>query len=175
MSLRTESLTNMISVRVWQKHFVQILNIECSIKKQQRKQIPLQESPPAWTQEAYRPPCSDYSFCCPNWVPPHPDLAGGVPCQGGYPTWVPPILAWGDPARGYPIWVPPILTWPGGTLPGGYPNWVPPILTQPSWPGGTLPGGYPDLTWPGGPCRGVPCWGYPTWVPSCPDLAGYPP
>ena len=21
-------------------------------------------------QEAYRPPCSDYSFCCPNWVPP---------------------------------------------------------------------------------------------------------
>ena len=45
-------------------------------------------------QEAYRPPCSEYSFCCPNWVLPRPDLAwgggitpgpgqdGGVPCQG---------------------------------------------------------------------------------------------
>ena len=39
-----------------------------------------QESPPAWTQEAYRPPCSEYSFCCPTRVPP----------PGGYRTWVPP-------------------------------------------------------------------------------------
>ena len=54
-------------------------------------------------QEAYRPPCIEYSFCCPTWVPPpHPDLAGGgggtlpgpagggVPCWGGaYHSWYP--------------------------------------------------------------------------------------
>ena len=58
--------------------------------------ITQQESPPAWTQEAYRPLRSKYSFCCPTWggggtqsddrgVPhprkggtPHPDLAGGI-------------------------------------------------------------------------------------------------
>ena len=42
-----------------------------------------QESPPAWTQEAYRPPCSEYSFCCPTWVPP----PGRVPPP---PSRVPP-------------------------------------------------------------------------------------
>ena len=36
----------------------------------------VQESPPAWTQQAYRPPCFEYSFCCPIRVPP----------QVGYPT-----------------------------------------------------------------------------------------
>ena len=53
-----------------------------------------QESPPARTQEAYRPPCSKYSFCCP--IPgggggyPIPRL-GGTPCQDrGYPGNSPP-------------------------------------------------------------------------------------
>ena len=51
-----------------------------------------QQSPPAWTQEAYRPPRSKYSICCP--IPggrypipgrgvPHPSLAEGYhPCPG---------------------------------------------------------------------------------------------
>ena len=106
-----------------------------------------QESPPAWTQEAYRPPCIEYSFCCPTWVPPpHPDLAGGVPWSG-------------TPWAGYP----PILTWPGGVPDQGTP------------PGQATPqAGYPPiLTWPGGvpdqgtPCQGTPPTGYPP--------AGYPP
>ena len=70
-----------------------------------------QESPPAWTQEAYRPPCSEYSFC--------PGRGGGVPDR------VPPLGGPGTPPRGdldpprggsgYPrgVWVP-----PGGS---GYP------------------------------------------------------
>ena len=37
---------------------------------------------PAWTQEAYRPPCSEYSFCCPTSVPP---LGQGTPPRKGYP------------------------------------------------------------------------------------------
>ena len=38
-----------------------------------------QESPPAWTQEAYRPPCRKYSLCCfvsGGWYP-HPVWWGG--------------------------------------------------------------------------------------------------
>ena len=101
-----------------------------------------QESPPAWTQEAYHPSCSEYSFCCPNWVPPiltwpggwgYPAMGGG----GGYPIWVPPVLALGVPCGGYPA---------GGGYPArgvpcqGYPTWVPhPGL------GGTLPKGVPYL------------------------------
>ena len=51
-----------------------------------------QESPPAWTQEAYRPPCSEYSFCCPTRVPPRGVPDPGTPPGGsGYPpgggTW----------------------------------------------------------------------------------------
>ena len=93
-----------------------------------------QESPPAWTQEAYRPPCSEYSFCCPTWVsPPILTWRGGtrsVPPRGG--TWsgtpparvpprggtrsgtpparVPPLLPHGilgNVAKHYGIWVPP--------------------------------------------------------------------
>ena len=41
-----------------------------------------QESPPAWTQEAYYPPCSEYSFWCSNWVPPQ---QGTPPAR--YPPW----------------------------------------------------------------------------------------
>ena len=61
-----------------------------------------QESPPVWTQEAYRPPRSKCSLLL--FYPrggTHPDLAGGgrggtpsCPGQGGTP-----VLSWG----GYPI------------------------------------------------------------------------
>ena len=111
-----------------------------------------QESPPAWTQEAYRPPCSEYSFCCPTWVPPPP---------AGYP---PPILTWlgGGTWPGYPPppgqGTPP--SWPGR---GGYLTRVPP---RPGYPP------HPDLagggTWPGTPPARVP-------PPPRLDLAGYPP
>ena len=94
-----------------------------------------QESPPAWTQEAYRPPCSKYSLCCPNWVPPprpgYPPQPGYPPGQGtplprpGYPppagpgreppprldlAGYPPRLPHGilgNVAKHYGIWVPP--------------------------------------------------------------------
>ena len=71
-----------------------------------------QDSPPAWTQEAYRSPCIKYSTCCPilggggeDWGTPHPDMAGVPPSPDlvGYPS---PVLTW----LGYPL---PILTWPG--------------------------------------------------------------
>ena len=120
---------------------------------------------PAWTQEAYRPPCTENSFCCPNWVPP----PGGAPYLGGYPT------------RGVP--------YPGGTLPGGVPcpGGVPNL-------GGTLPGGYPTGGDPGngapppsGPGRVPPCLShgilgdaakhYGIWVPPPPGWTwpGIPP
>ena len=148
-----------------------------------------QESPPAWTQEAYCSPCSEYSFCCPNWVPPlsWPGL-GGYPA-GGYPTWVPPsrvppFLAQGVPCQGVPY-----LGTPHPDLAGGYPTWVPLAGYSPSWPGwgvpylGTPGRVLPILTWQGTPSiltwqstsqQGNP----PSWpgrVPPQLDLAGYPP
>ena len=129
-----------------------------------------QESPPAWTQEAYRPPCSK-------------SLAGG---GGGYLPWGTPPLLCPDLAEGYLPWpgvptleycsppwpgrgggvtylgVPPspILTWLAGTYLGVPPS---PILTWQGVP--TL--GYPSpiLTWLGGgylPWLGVPTLGYPS-------------
>ena len=92
-----------------------------------------QESPPAWTQEAYRPLCSKYSLCCPNWVPPwggYPD-----PPRGGYPVRYPRGVP-GPPQGGYPD-------------PRGVPGQVPPSRGVPRPPGGVpsqVPpqGGYPD-------------------------------
>ena len=108
-----------------------------------------QDSPPAWTQEAYRPPRSEY-FCCSNrgggdtpsllGVPqlgyPHLDLAG-VP-HLGYPPSGP---AWGTP----PSWT--LLGYPHpdqarvSTHPdlAGVPHQldlaeVPPIWTWPGYP-----------------------------------------
>ena len=82
------------------------------------------ESPPAWTQEAYRPRCSEYSFCCPNWVPPT--------WPGGYPTWVPPLARVPPPAR-----VPPRPGYPPSRLDlAGYPP--PPTPPPPRLPHGIL-------------------------------------
>ena len=112
-----------------------------------------QESPPAWTQEAYRPLCSKYSLCCPNWVPPGGTRGGyrvppRVPPRGG--TWVTPLGGY----LGNPPWVP-----PGGVpgTPPGYPPWGY-LGTPPGYPpGGGVPG-----TPPGYPPRGGT--GYP---PRC--------
>ena len=151
-------------------------------------------------QEAYCPPCSEYSFCCPTRVPP----------LGGYLTWVPPRGVPGGTWPGYP---------PGG-IPGGVPDLgtprVPPGgsggVTWPGYPPGT-PRGDPGGTWPGyppgrgglgtppggtwpryppwgGTQKGVPrsgtppggTWGYLTRVPPLggtrvryPGGSGYPP
>ena len=97
------------------------------------------KSPPAWTQEVYRPPLIKCSLCC--------SFPGGGWGGGGIPAW----SGWGYP---------PVLTWLGGVpqpdlagggvpqpdLAGGYT----PVLTysgvlQPDLGGGGIPG-YP-------PCR----------------------
>ena len=86
---------------------------------------PQQESSPAWTQEAYRPPCSKWLLCCSvSWQGgyPHPvPIGGGVllpssPYLGGAPSsslnggGVPPSSSDGGYSR-----VPP------GRKDGGYP------------------------------------------------------
>ena len=52
----------------------------------------LQESPPAWTQEAHRQPHSKCSLCCSVLGVPHSHLAPGYPS---------PVLAGGYPVQGY--------------------------------------------------------------------------
>ena len=116
-----------------------------------------QESPPVWTQEAYRLLCSEYSFCCPNWVPPQQGTPPFWPGRGeGYPTWVPPgrvppcpDLAQGVPYLGNP---PPLAGYPLGRVP---------------------PAGYPPGQ--GTPQQGTPSQVPPGRVPPRLDLAGYPP
>ena len=140
-----------------------------------------QESPPAWTQEAYRPPCSEYSFCCPTRVPPPPGGVWEPPL-----TWVPPRGVVPDPGTppggtwlGYP---PQGGTWPGyppggpgtprggtwlGYPPGGYLTRVPPggyLTWVPPWGSRYPPGGVPD---PGTPPEGV--------LGTPPGGSGYPP
>ena len=88
-----------------------------------------QESPPAWTQEAYRPQRIKCSICClmgggvPHPRYPHPDLPGG----GGYPILgIPPSdLAGGTPTLAGDTY----LRYPHPDLAGGtYPRYTP-ILT----------------------------------------------
>ena len=63
-----------------------------------------QESPPVWMQEAYRLPCSEYSFCCPILADP-PDW----PTQPNPPGWLTPPADWSPP--GWGSWSPPQLSW----------------------------------------------------------------
>ena len=56
-------------------------------------------------QEAYCPPCSKYSLCCPNWVPP--------PRQGTPPARVPPRPGYPPPPEPGRVPPPPGWTWQG--------------------------------------------------------------
>ena len=112
-----------------------------------------QESPPAWTQEAYRPPCSKCSLCW--WGRGYP-----IQSRGGYP-----IQSWWGGTLGTPTiqnWLGkyPIQSWWGG----GYPGYPPP----------SRPGmGHPppsDLGWGIPPPSDLGC-GTPTIIPGM----GYPP
>ena len=88
-------------------------------------------------------PCSDYSFCCPNWVPPRQ----GTPTAGyppaGYPHGrVPPqgTPQLGTPGRVPPGWVPPWQVTPGWTWQGTpRPGRVPPCLDLVGYPPGVCP------------------------------------
>ena len=119
-----------------------------------------QESPPAWTQEAYRPPCSEYSFCCPTWVPPRGGTRSGTPPGGGTQSGTPPggypVRYTHPPWGGYPVRCPPRGGTRSGTPLGGVSSQVP--------PGGYLvrypPRGYPVRYPPGG--------GYPVRYPPPP-------
>ena len=73
-----------------------------------------QESPPAWTQEAYRPPCSEYSFCCPILAD-APQLTDPPLAHWPPPDWV----SWLTP----PGWLTPQLTDPPPAEPA---DWPPP-------------------------------------------------
>ena len=137
------------------------------------KQCSKQESPPAWTQEAYRPQRIKYSISFPRW--------------GTLPSNCTPSQAWwGVPEVGYPqAEVPPSQVW------WGYPNWstpwqgYPPARSDESTQGG-VPLARSDrgyLRW-GTPWEGTPSqvwWGgYPagwTWLgyhPPSWTWPGYP-
>ena len=95
----------------------------------------IQESPPAWTQEAYRSRrIKYYSVGYPLPPPPigvHPrsDLARS---DGGYPPQGTPLgqVHWGVPE----VWYPPIEVHPLGQVWWGYPRWGTPYWCTP-WPG----------------------------------------
>ena len=65
-----------------------------------------QESPPAWTQEAYHPPCSKYSLCCP--VLADPPLSAGPDPPVSW-TWSPPPQSAGPDPPPTDHW-PPLLS-----------------------------------------------------------------
>ena len=75
----------------------------------------LKESPPAWTQEAYRPRRIKYSICFPKWG----QVRWGYPKWGTHEQGVPQARS----DRGYPRWVtsqqgyPLGWTWLGYSLP----------------------------------------------------------
>ena len=69
-----------------------------------------QESPPAWTQEAYRPSCSEYSFCCSILVdPPLPSPTNPPPPRSGPQLADPPTFpaGWTPPSPFSAGWPPP--------------------------------------------------------------------
>ena len=130
-----------------------------------------QESPPAWTQEAYRRPCSKCSLCWWGGTPsshgrgvPHPVMVGGTPSSHGggtQGTRQTPDLGWGTPptirpGMGYPTiqtWdgVPPHQTWNGVTLPPsrpgmGYPPQ--PMVNRQTFPSINIT--FPRTTYAGG-------------------------
>ena len=98
-----------------------------------------QESPPAWMQEAYRPPCSKYFLCCAILADP-PPAGPDPPLPPGW-TWpTPPPPAGPDP----PL---PPLAGPDPPLPPRL------DLTHPSPLAGPDPPLPPSWTWPTPPPR----------------------
>ena len=99
--------------KFWEFHFVGSFRVSLVIE---------QESPPAWTQEAYRPPCSKYSLCCSIFADPPP----------GWPT-PPPLLTLLPPADP-PLPPPPHWPTPPPTDPPLPPGWPtpPPLLIPPA-------------------------------------------
>ena len=127
-----------------------------------------QESPPAWTQEAHRPPCSECSLCWSvSWRKgvPHPVLDGGrggtpsSPGLGGTLGYPRPDLGGGTPLSAG--WGTPILILDGvplsaewGTPPSrpemGYPlphqqDGVPPVWIWDGVPSPSRPDGVPPV------------------------------
>ena len=82
------------------KHFCMVGN-ELHVENQD-----VQESPPAWTQEAHRPPRSKYTLCC---------SGRGTPSQVGYPSPSRPGKGYPPPSAGWGV--PPSQTWEGVPLP----------------------------------------------------------
>ena len=115
-----------------------------------------QESPPAWTQEAYLPPRSKYTLCCfgrggvraGRGTPPcpGPGRGGGV----GHPHPGPSVGGRGQGRGGPPN--------PGPSVWGGARH--PPIQVQ-VWGDGA---GCPPIQ--------VQFWGWGGWVPPCPGPGG---
>ena len=112
--------------------------------------VTIQESPPASTQEAYRPPCSKYSLCCPNWVPPRPGYPPGqgtplarVPPSARVPPWPGYPPSQGTPGQGTPGQGTPLARVP--PRPGYPPARVPPtrLPPQPGYPPQAGPGRVP--------------------------------
>ena len=124
-----------------------------------------QESPPAWTQEAYRPRRIKYSICCPV-------LGGGgrggcYPITVGYPSSSTPSLPGVTPPQVPPIRGTFLSDLAGVTPPLSDLAGVPPPPLHWTWPA------YPPVwTWPGYP---PPPWSDLARVPPSPlNLAGVP-
>ena len=145
-----------------------------------------QESPPAWTQEAYRPPRSNNSFCChiladpplrldltPPPAGPDPPLAGpDPPWLDLTPPWTWPPPGWTWPPRTWPPWLD--LTPPAGPDPPW--TWPPPPpLAGPDPPPSPPAGPDPpqlDLTPPPSWDLTPPGWTWPPLAGPDPPLAG---
>ena len=101
-----------------------------------------QDSPPAWTQEACRPPRSKYSICCPIPGRGTPSWPGGgsIPSlAGGNPFW-----DWGTPQRDLgPVTGVPIGRYLG--LVAGVPRNQGPVKV--SWDGDGVPPGVDRHLW----------------------------
>ena len=125
----------------------------------QRNCIHQQESPPAWTQEAYRLPCSKCSLCCSKGGTPS-QVWGGLPhpMVGGTPLPHPRSKGVPHPRVGvpHPRSRDPIPGWRG--VPSHVLMWSVPWVPPPSRPS---QGGTPGTT-PSSP----PGWG----TPHHPDL-----
>ena len=111
-------------------HHFELQSVEV-VHRNALKSYAEQESPPAWTQEAYCLSCSKYFLCCPNWVPPWQGIPlarvpppDRVPPQTGYPPSRVPPQQGTPPSR--------VSPWPGYPPPAG-PGRVPPGCPMAFW------------------------------------------